>query len=53
MVLLDMELVLMLKPLNFAVLDQDKSPTSQNYIQNISGSRYFIEKDELSSFEVN
>src|SRR5574344_266536 len=36
--------------LSFAVLDQDKSPTSQNYIQNISGSRYFIEKDELSSF---
>ena len=37
--------------LKFAVLDQDKSPISQNYIQNIAGSRYFIEKEELSSFE--
>lgn len=35
--------------LNFAVLDQDKSLQSRNYIQNISGSRYFLEKSELSS----
>lgn len=37
--------------LKFAVLDQDKSPISQNYIQNVAGSRYFIEKEELNSFE--
>lgn len=37
--------------LNFAVLDQDRSPLSQDYIQNISGSRYFIQKDDLNSFE--
>ncbi len=35
--------------LNFAVLDQDKSLQSRNYIQNVSGSRYFLEKSELSS----
>lgn len=37
--------------LKFAVLDQDQSPTSQKYIQNISGSRYFLEQKELYSFE--
>src|SRR5574344_24844 len=37
--------------LKFAVLDQDKSPASVNYIQNVAGSRYFIEKEELNSFE--
>lgn len=37
--------------LKFGVLDEDKSPTSQNYIQNISGSIYFIEKAELKSFD--
>ena len=35
--------------LRFSALDYDKSPQSRDYIQNISGSRYFIEQKELSS----
>ncbi|MCK9161849.1 MAG: ribosome-associated ATPase/putative transporter RbbA [Arcobacteraceae bacterium] len=37
--------------LKFAVLDHDKTPQSRDYIHNISGSRYFIEQNELSSYE--
>ncbi|SEA26967.1 ribosome-dependent ATPase [Desulfuromusa kysingii] len=33
--------------LPFAVLDRDQSPQSRDYIQNISGSRYFIERPAL------
>jgi ribosome-dependent ATPase len=36
--------------LKFAVLDQDKTPLSQSYIENIAGSRYFLEKESLDSF---
>ena len=35
--------------LRFSTLDNDKSPQSREYIQNISGSRYFIEQKSLSS----
>ena len=35
--------------LTFAVLDQDQSVLSQNYVLNLSGSRYFIEKPPLKS----
>ena len=35
--------------LSFAVLDQDRTPESRDYIQNISGSRYFLEKDAIQS----
>lgn len=35
--------------LKFSVLDQDKSPQSREYIQNISGSRYFLEQEQLIS----
>lgn len=35
--------------LRFSVYDQDKTPQSRNYIQNISGSRYFLEQKEISS----
>jgi len=35
--------------LRFSALDQDKSPQSRAYIQNISGSRYFLEQSALSS----
>ena len=35
--------------LNFAVLDRDQSPESRDYIQNMAGSRYFIEQAPLSS----
>ena len=37
--------------LKFAVLDQDKTQLSRNYIENIAGSRYFLEKGTLNSFE--
>ena len=37
--------------LKFAVLDQDKTPLSRNYIENIAGSRYFFRKRTLNSFE--
>ena len=33
----------------FAIYDHDKTPESRNYSQNISGSRYFIEKNEILS----
>lgn len=35
--------------LRFSVLDQDQSPQSRAYIQNISGSRYFLEHQSLHS----
>ncbi|RCS49354.1 ABC transporter ATP-binding protein/permease [Bremerella cremea] len=34
--------------LSFAVLDRDQSVTSQEYVENISGSRYFIEKAPIT-----
>ncbi len=37
--------------LKFGVLDEDKSLASENYIQNISGSIYFVKKAELNSFD--
>lgn len=37
--------------LTFAVLDRDQSPLSRDYIQNIAGSRYFIERPPLYSEE--
>lgn len=35
--------------LTFAVLDQDQSVLSKNYVLNLSGSRYFVEKPPLHS----
>ena len=37
--------------LSFAVLDRDHTITSQNYILNISGSRYFIEHKPVSNYD--
>nr|WP_251140404.1 ribosome-associated ATPase/putative transporter RbbA [Rhodoferax sp. U11-2br] len=37
--------------LRFAVLDRDQSPESRAYVQNIAGSRYFIEQPALTSNE--
>jgi ribosome-dependent ATPase len=37
--------------LTFAVLDRDQTILSQNYALNLSGSRYFIEKAPLTSYE--
>jgi ribosome-dependent ATPase len=35
--------------LRFAVFDQDQSPESRAYIQNIAGSRYFIQQKPIHS----
>ena len=35
--------------LRFAVLDRDGSPESRQYIQNIAGSRYFIQQPPIAS----
>jgi ribosome-dependent ATPase len=35
--------------LRFAVFDQDQSPESRAYIQNIAGSRYFLQQKSISS----
>jgi len=37
--------------LRFGILDQDKTPQSRNYAQNIAGSKYFIEYPSVNSFE--
>ncbi|OOE15641.1 multidrug ABC transporter ATP-binding protein [Stutzerimonas degradans] len=37
--------------LTYAVLDRDQTTTSQGYLLNIAGSRYFIEKAPLASYE--
>jgi ribosome-dependent ATPase len=36
--------------LTYAVLDRDQTVLSQNYVLNLSGSRYFIEKEPLTSY---
>jgi ribosome-dependent ATPase len=36
--------------LTFAVLDRDQTTTSQNYVINIAGSRYFIERPPLADY---
>jgi len=37
--------------LSFAVLDRDQTTTSRDFIQDIAGSRYFIEKPPLTDYE--
>ncbi|WP_448097280.1 ribosome-associated ATPase/putative transporter RbbA [Luteibacter yeojuensis] len=37
--------------LRYAVLDRDQSALSQNYALNLAGSRYFLERPPLSSYE--
>lgn len=37
--------------LKFAVLDSDQTPQSREYIQNISGSRYFLEQTPINSYK--
>lgn len=36
--------------LKFSVLDNDKTPQSRNYIEYISGSRYFLEQKSVGSY---
>ena len=35
--------------LHFAVLDRDQTPQSRGYIQNLAGSRYFLEQPPIAS----
>lgn len=37
--------------LTFAVLDRDQTTTSRDYALNLSGSRYFIEKPSITSYD--
>ncbi|MDD3474041.1 MAG: ABC transporter permease, partial [Syntrophaceae bacterium] len=37
--------------LRFAVLDRDQTITSHNYLLNLVGSRYFIQRPELTDYE--
>ncbi|NLC23232.1 MAG: ribosome-associated ATPase/putative transporter RbbA [Oxalobacter sp.] len=37
--------------LKFAVYDQDQSPQSRDYVDNLSGSRYFIQQPPIKSAE--
>jgi len=37
--------------LRFAVLDRDQTLSSQGWTQNIAGSRYFIERPQLNSYD--
>ena len=36
--------------LSFAVLDRDQTTLSRDYVQDIAGSRYFIEQEQLTSY---
>ena len=37
--------------LTFAVLDRDQTSVSRDYVLNVSGSRYFIERPPIASYE--
>jgi len=37
--------------LTFAVLDRDQTTTSRDYTLNLSGSRYFVEKSPITSYD--
>jgi ribosome-dependent ATPase len=47
MVLLSYGMTFDVDALRFAALDRDQTPESRDYIQNIAGSRYFIERPPL------
>lgn len=51
MMILGFGLSLDVEDLRFGVLDEDGTPQSRNYVQNISGSRYFLEQPPLRSFD--
>ena len=50
MLILGYGITLDVENLSYAVLDQDQSPESRDYIRNISGSRYFIAHPPLTDF---
>lgn len=39
------------RDLSFAVLDRDQTTTSESYINNLAGSRYFIEHAPIASYQ--
>lgn len=47
MVLLSYGMTFDVDELRFAVLDRDQTPESRDYVQNIAGSRYFLERPPL------
>ncbi len=47
MILLSYGMTFDVDSLSFASLDHDQTPESRDYIQNISGSRYFIERSPI------
>lgn len=51
MILLSYGMTFDVDELRFAVLDRDQTPESRDYIQNIAGSRYFIERQPLYDHE--
>ncbi len=51
MFILGYGITLDVEDLSFAILDHDQTPESQSYIENLSGSRYFIQKADISSSE--
>ncbi|MDD2356980.1 MAG: ribosome-associated ATPase/putative transporter RbbA [Thiovulaceae bacterium] len=51
MLILGFGITMDVEDLSFAALDQDGSPQSRQYLQNLSGSRYFLEHKPLHSME--
>ncbi|MGK0524106.1 MAG: ribosome-dependent ATPase [Pseudomonadales bacterium] len=49
MMILGYGITLDVEDLSFAVLDQDQSPQSQDYITAVSGSRYFVEQPPIAT----
>ncbi len=47
MILLSYGMTFDVKALRFATLDRDQTPESRDYIQNIAGSRYFLERPPI------
>ncbi len=47
MVLLSYGMTFDVEQLRFAALDRDQTPASRDYVQNIAGSRYFLERPPL------
>lgn len=51
MVIMGYGISLDVEDLAFAVLDRDQSTTSREYILNLSGSRYFIERPPITDYQ--
>jgi ribosome-dependent ATPase len=51
MLILGFGITMDVEDLRFAVLDQDGTPQSRQYTQNLAGSRYFVEHSPLQTME--